>query len=412
MAKYRKDKKGRVLRRGERYREQDQRYCYSYVDPRGKRRYIYSRDLARLREKEDDLKRDQLDGINTYLAAHASVNDVFDRYMRLKTTLRRTTRANYEVMYNAHVRHGFGEKSIGSVKFSDVKQFYQLLIEEDGIQPNTIATIHSCLRPAFEMAVRDDIIRKNPCIGAYQEINNEHGKNTGIRNALTVEQQKAFMDYMKGHRVYDHWWPIFMILLGTGCRCGEFIGLRWQDVDMEKRTIDINHALVRVKRQGKNPSQRLGVSLPKTNAGIRVIPMLDQVYDAFMLIKKQQRKTGRNKTVIDGMSGFIFQNANGDVLCEQNLNFAIRRITESYNMEEEVKAAKENREPLLLPHFSVHYLRHTFCTRLCENETNLKVIQSVMGHKSIRTTMDVYAEASGEKKQEAMQNLSAKWKEF
>ena len=123
MAKYRKDKKGRVLRRGERYREQDQRYCYSYVDPRGKRRYIYSRDLARLREKEDDLKRDQLDGINTYLAAHASVNDVFDRYMRLKTTLRRTTRANYEVMYNAHVRHGFGEKSIGSVKFSDVKQF-------------------------------------------------------------------------------------------------------------------------------------------------------------------------------------------------------------------------------------------------------------------------------------------------
>ncbi|MBE5826423.1 MAG: hypothetical protein E7307_07265 [Butyrivibrio sp.] len=81
-------------------------------------------------------------------------------------------------------------------------------------------------------------------------------------------------------------------------------------------------------------------------------------------------------------------------------------------MEEEVKAAKENREPLLLPHFSVHYLRHTFCTRLCENEKNLKVIQSVMWHKSIRTTMDVYAEASGEKKQEAMQNLSAKWKEF
>ena len=81
-------------------------------------------------------------------------------------------------------------------------------------------------------------------------------------------------------------------------------------------------------------------------------------------------------------------------------------------MEEEVKAAKEKRKPLLLPNFSVHHLRHTFCTRFCENESNVKVVQSVMGHKSVRTTLDVYAEATGTKNQEAMQNLSAKWKEL
>ena len=203
-----------------------------------------------------------------------------------------------------------------------------------------------------------------------------------------------------------------MVLLGTGCRCCEFIGLRWQDIDMKKRTIDINHSLVRVKRFRDEPDRRLGVSLPKTEAGKRVIPMMDQVYEAFKLVYEEQLVTGFNETVIEGMRGFIFKNANGSVLNEQNLNAAIKRIVASYNVQEEEKAAREKREPLLLPNFSVHYLRHTFCTRFCENETNIKVIQSVMGHKSFRTTMDVYAEATGSKKQEAMQNLSAKWEEF
>lgn len=140
--------------------------------------------------------------------------------------------------------------------------------------------------------------------------------------------------------------------------------------------------------------------------------MLDQVHDSFQRIYEEQLITGFNETEIEVMRGFIFKNANGDVLCEQNLNFAIKRIVTSYNMEEEVKAAKEKRKPFLLPNFSVHYLRHTFCTRFCENETNMKGTQAVMGHKNIHTTMDAYAEATGSKKQEAMQNLSAKWKEF
>ena len=72
------------------------------------------------------------------------------------------------------------------------------------------------------------------------------------------------------------------------------------------------------------------------------------------------------------------------------------------------KAKEEMREPVLLPSFSAHILRHTFCTRLCENETNLKFIQSVMGHKDIQTTMDIYAEATEEKKQEIANNLRGK----
>ena len=109
------------------------------------------------------------------------------------------------------------------------------------------------------------------------------------------------------------------------------------------------------------------------------------------------------------MSGFKFNHRFGNVLHQQGLNAAIRRISADYNHEEQIKAAKEKREPLILPHFSCHHLRHTFATRCCENETNLKVIQSVMGHANIETTMDIYAEATERKKQESMKKLSEKF---
>ena len=89
-------------------------------------------------------------------------------------------------------------------------------------------------------------------------------------------------------------------------------------------------------------------------------------------------------------------------------NNAIHRATKAYNDKEEADAKKEDRDPLLLPDFSAHHLRHTFCTRLCENETNLKVIMSIMGHADISTTMDIYAECSKEKKKEVMTNLEGR----
>ena len=90
------------------------------------------------------------------------------------------------------------------------------------------------------------------------------------------------------------------------------------------------------------------------------------------------------------------------------MNHAIDRIRKAYNEEETENARREGREPLLVPYFTAHHLRHTFCTRFCENETNLKVIQSIMGHADITTTMDIYAEATQEKKQEIVANLQGK----
>ncbi|MDO4167599.1 MAG: site-specific integrase [Eubacteriales bacterium] len=405
MAKARKDERGRALRKGEVQRASDKRYMYTYTDPMGRRKFIYAQDLTALREKEKQLLKDQLDGLDVYVAGKATVNATFDRYMSTKYDLRDTTRSNYIYIYDRFIRDTFGRKKIAEVKYSDVLQFYYHLLNVDGLALGTLDSVHTLLHPTFQLAVRDEIIRKNPSDGVMKEVSKKGGKDRGVRHALTVEQQRAFMDYIANHPVYYHWWPLFAVLLGTGGRIGEVVGLRWEDVDFERRLISINHSIVYYP-VGESRKSTLRVSKPKTEAGIRTIPMLDVVYEALQMERDEQEENGFNETEIDGMKGFIFINRFGTVPNPQAVNRAIKRISSSYNAEEVINAKKERRKPVILPEFSCHHLRHTFCTRLCEHETNLKVIQAIMGHRNIETTMDIYAEATDRKKQESFDNLS------
>lgn len=407
MAKTRKDLRGRSLRKGEVQRASDKRYMYTYTDPLGRRKFIYANDLTQLREKEEKLLKDQLDGLDIYVAGKATLNETFDRYISTKYNLRESTRSSYLYTYDHYVRNTFGLKRIAEIKYSEVLQFYYHLLNQQGISLGTLDSVHCLLHPTFQLAVRDEIIRKNPTDGVMKEISRESGKNRGVRHALTIEQQRCFMEYIANHPIYYHWWPMFTILLGTGCRIGEALGLRWQDLDFKKRVISINHSLVYYPANGSNKCV-LRVSLPKTDAGIRTIPMLDIVKDAFEMLYEEQKENGFNETEIDGMTGFIFCNRFGSVPNPQTVNHTIKRIANNYNADEVVRAKKEHRDPIILPNFSCHHLRHTFCTRLCENETNLKVIQSIMGHKNIETTLDIYAEATEKKKQESFENLAAK----
>lgn len=413
MAKARKDNKGRALRKGESQRTEDMRYVYTYTDPFGRRKYIYATDLRTLREKEKQLLKDQLDGLDVYAAGNADLNFVFDRYISTKTDLRKTTYTNYKYMYDHFVRDEFGKRKIAEIKYSDVLYFYYHLINEKKLQINTLETIHTVLHPTFQLAVRDDIIRTNPSDGVMAQVKKKPGRNHGVRHALTVEQQRAFMNYTANNPIFCHWTPLFTVLLGTGGRIGEIIGLRWQDLDFENRTISINHSVVYYAQEGaKTRKSVFQVSLPKTEAGIRTIPMLDAVYDAFKEEYEIQKENGFNSAEIDGMTGFVFCNRFGNIHNPQTVNRTIRRILENYNAEEVLNAKKEKRQPVILPHFSCHHLRHTFCTRFCEQETNIKVIQSIMGHANIETTMDIYAEVTDMKKVESMKHLSEKYDVF
>lgn len=217
----RKDGKGRVLRKGEHYRKTDGRYSYIYTDPLGKKRTIYAKSLVTLRQKEDELVRDQMDGLSVYVAGSADVNFLFDRYISTKTELRSTTKANYLYTWDHFIRDTFGKKKIKDVKYSDVLFFYTDLITNKGLQVNTLESINTVLRPTFELAVRDDIIRRNPVDGAYAEVKKRNGGARKSRRALTVEQQREFIDYVAKNPFFFHWYPFFVFLLGTGCRIGD-----------------------------------------------------------------------------------------------------------------------------------------------------------------------------------------------
>lgn len=421
MAKERRDKKNRILWTGE-YQRGDGRYEYRYTDAKGEVRFVYSWTLTQadrtpkgkkpdkcLRDKEREIAADLQNEIDTHVARKLTLNAFFDEYISQKHELKASTRTNYKYMYNKYVRTDFGKKKLPDIKYSDVKKFYNSLIIEKKFKPNSMEIIHTILHPIFQTAVRDCYIRLNPTDGVMTEIKKSHNWEKPKRHALTKTQQASFIDYIRGHNVYCRWLPLITVLIGTGCRVGEIVGLRWDDCDFQNGIIEINHNLI------YRPDEQTGkccyhITTPKTKQGIREVPMFSDVRRVLTEERIRQMRDGFNQAVIDGYSGFIFSNRNGNVMNAHNINRAIERIIRDFNTEETELAKKECREPELLPHFSVHNLRHTFCNRMCENETNLKIIQEIMGHADISTTMNIYNEATREQKQQSFANLEGKIK--
>ena len=124
-----------------------------------------------------------MDGLDVYIAGRATLNDTFDRYMSLKYNLRESTRSNYLYLWDRFVRETFGKKKIAGIKYSDVLQFYYYLMKECGIAVNTMDSIHCLLHPTFQLAVKDEVIRKNPTDGVMKEIKKESDCETGVRHA-------------------------------------------------------------------------------------------------------------------------------------------------------------------------------------------------------------------------------------
>lgn len=400
----RKDQKGRVLKNGESQRK-DGRYQFSYYTVSGKRCYIYATSLEELRKKERDYHLATFSGANHY-DSNVTINYLYDRAMKLKVGIKDSTYASYLQYYNNHVRDEFGKLKIAKVGHSDVLAFYNYLLRKKKLSVKTISGVHVQLLAAFELALQDGVIAKSPLDGALRNFKKVASKEDKKVHALTFEEQKAFLGYICGHPIWGRYHSIFQIMLGTGLRVGELCGLRWQDVDLEERIIDINHGLSKVKAIKGESKERLVISLPKTKAGIRRIPIMKPVVDAFIEEYRIAEIKDFKSVVIDGYTDFIFTKENGNVYDSTRLDLALRQIVKSYNKQEKLLAKTEGRNPLFLPHISNHMLRHTFCTRLCERDVNIKVIQTLMGHANINVTMNIYAEVSEKKQFEEIDKLA------
>lgn len=387
--------KGRItLRKGETQRK-DGIYDYRWTSPDGKRHSIYASTLEELREKEEQIAVDSHDGIRTETRM-VTVNEMFDLWCDLKRGIKDNTFQNYKYMYNMFVRSGFGKLRITTVKRTDVKRFYNKLADGQILKVSTIDTIHNLLHQVFDTAVNDNYIRLNPTDNMLKELKKVHNFSVEKRKALTIPEQELFVNFLKSSIKYNHWYPVFAVMLGTGMRVGEVTGLRWSDIDFDEGVISVNHTLV-FYNHGDNKGCSFSVNTPKTAAGNRTIPILPLVREALQMEKAYQEEVGVKCNVsIDGYTDFVFVNRFGATQHQGTLNKAIRRMIRDCN--DEILLKSSVADPVLLPPFSCHSLRHTFTTRAVEAGMNVKVLQEILGHKDISTTLNIYTDITKDTK--------------
>ena len=396
----RKDEKKRILKEGE-YQRENGTYEFKWRDANGKRHSRYAKTLEELREKEADILRDTLEGIN-FSNSSMTLDDIYERWIGLKRGLKEVTLNKYKHDYSKYIKPSLGGYKISNLKASDIRAFYNNLYEIRRFTVGTIGTIHRILNQILEFAVDDDLIRKNPAKKALKEFTAGTHKEAVTRKAMTVAEQDLFENFLETSQKFNRWQPLFTVMLWTGLRAGELTALRWDDIDFENDIIKVNHNLVYVgDEQFKN--NRAVITTPKTQNGIRTIPMIPKVKAALLREKKIQELFGEKCTeVIDGYTNFVFISRGGGPKHVWGLNDALTNIVAACNREVMARWDEESSDngdmPVTLPDLSSHWMRHTFATRCCEARMDPKAIQSILGHADYETTMNIYVEATSDLK--------------
>lgn len=405
MAK-RYDSRHRLLKTGETQRA-DGYYVYRWTSRNGVRHSVTAGTLEELRKKEEKIIRDTSDGIRAD-AQNVVLNDIYELWKHIKRGLKDNTFQNYCYMYDQFVSEDIGKLRIQKIKRSDVKRFYNKLADERRLKISTIDNIHSVLHQVLQTAVEDNYVRNNVSDNLLRELKKSHNFEESHKRALTIPEQELFLGFLASEKTpYHHWHSIFAVMIGTGMRVGEICGLRWCDIDLEEEVIDINHTLVYYNHRDENGCY-YNIHTPKTKAGNRKIPMTADVKQAFLDEKAYQKYNDIHcKVTIDGYTDFIFINRFGAVQHQGTLNRALRRIIRDCNDEQMLKVKKN---PVLLPNFSCHSLRHTFTTRLVEANVNIKVIQELCGHARSDVTLDIYTTVTKEFAQREFDNFEEKLK--
>ena len=397
----RRDSKHRVLRAGESIRA-DGKYQFKYhID--GKPHFVYSWKLEptdklpagkkpclSLRELEKQIGYDlesQLDPMRKNI----TVSELVERYLSTKTGAKHSTVANYNFVRNILKNEPFGERKIAEIKTSDAKLFL-IKMQQDGKGYSTVKTVRGVLRPAFQMAVDDDILNKNP-FGfqlAGVVVNDSH-----TRSAITKEQMRQFLKFVHDDNCYCKYYEVVYILFHTGMRISEFCGLTLRDIDLKKRIVNIDHQLQRTS------DMRYVIESTKTNAGTRKLPITEDVARCFRAIIEDREPPQREK-FIDGYAGFLFYDKDGNPLVamhwEHRFNNMVKRYNEIYRVQ--------------MPNITPHICRHTYCSNMAKSGMNPKTLQYLMGHSDIGVTLNTYThlgleDAAGElKRMEDLENAS------
>ena len=382
LSEKRKDKKGRILRPGEGQRPNGT-YFYRYHNAGDKKwSYAYAPTLEELREKEETIQRDLLDGID-YAGGEITVSELVDRYINLRRGLKQNSMRAYGTAIKRVHADPFGQRKIKTVKLSDGKSWF-VSLHDEGLKQNTIGVIQSVVRPAFEMAVDDDYIRKNPFKFNLSDV---IPNDAYIRPALTKKQQEQYLQFIRDYG-NDNYYDDILILLGTGMRVSELYGLTKADVDFDRRRIRVEKQLCRTA------DKPYFIAPPKTASGNRDIPMTDTVYMA--LKRVTENRAPKMEMLIDGHSGFLFLDKDDKPKVAMHLENYMRWMQKKY-----VKLYGKT-----LPNVTPHVLRHTFCTNAQQAKLDVKSLQYIMGHSTASVTLDVYTHSDFDSAERAFKQIA------
>lgn len=368
----RKDKKRIVLRTGE-YQRDNGTYEYKFRDSNRKSHSVYAKTLDELREREKELQKDIADGI-VFTAGNMTVAELVDRYISLKRTIKQNSMRAYSSPVNRIHESEFGKRRIRDIKKSDAQAWF-VELHDSGLKRNTISVIKTVLQPAFEMAVDDDAIRKNPFRFNLSELLPDDQVD---RPALTKAQQESYLNFIRKEG-NDNYYDDIVSLLETGLRVSELYGITLDDVDLFNRRLYVRRQLCRTA------DKPYFISTPKTSSGLRTIPLSDRAYETFRHAIAN-RKAPKVEMMVDGITGFLFLDKDGKPKVAMHLENYMRQMRRKY----------QKLYGFSLPAITPHVLRHTFCTNTQQAGLDPKSLQYIMGHSDPEITMALYTHSDFE----------------
>ena len=395
ISKKRRDERNRRLKTGESIRK-DGRYAYKYIGTDRKPHFVYSwrltntdplpkgkRPCKSLRELEKEINRDLDDGINP-TGSKMTVCELYAKHNELKSNVRESTKKGREQLMKLLQDDKIGNMQIEKVKPSDAKQWV-IRMREQGFAFQTINNHKRSLKAIFYTAIEDDLVRKNPFnFNTDDVIEND----TEEKIVLTDTQADSLLKFLQTDCTYQKHYHAVTVLLNTGLRISELCGLTVNDIDFENGFINVNHQLIFGK--GEYSTEK-----PKTDSGVRKIPMNESVSKA--LKAEINNRENVQPVIIDRYTDFVFLNKKGLPMYGAAYSTDFGKMIKKYNKHHKQK----------LPKISPHTLRHTFCTNMANKNMPPKALQYIMGHKDITTTLGYYAHGSAESAKIAMESMTA-----
>ena len=397
MSDTRKDHKGRKLWNGESQRK-DGKYEYKYQDACGKRRTVYSwkltpsdtvpkgkRNELSLREKEQQIQKEMNSNLVPY-GGELTVLELVQRYLAQKRGVRHNTQANYNFVVNILKKEAFGQKRIDKVKTYDAKAWL-IKLQEDGRGYSTIHSIRGVVRPAFQMAVENDLLLKNPF---EFQLNTVVVNDSVTREAISRKQERDFLEFVKNDKHFCKYYEGIFILFKTGLRISEFVGLTVRDIDFENNCIIVDHQLQRTR------NMEYVIEATKTSSGTRMVPMTPEVRECFLTIISKRKKQ-KKEPMIGGKSRFLYLDKNGMPMVALHWEKYFQHICDKYNSIYKVQ----------MPKITPHVCRHTFCSNMAKSGMNPKTLQYIMGHSDIGVTLNTYTHIGYEDAQNEMLEIGS-----